>query len=76
MGLERRQPSQDFGSIIGDRRVMTFIHVETIGGVSKGFRQPVVLKKLLLLLCELVVLIEILYPGDWVMEGLDNEAWT
>ena len=35
MGFDRRQPSQDFGPIIGDRKVMTVIHVEDIGAVGK-----------------------------------------
>jgi len=35
VGFDRRQPSQDFGPIIGDRKVMTVIHVEDIGAVGK-----------------------------------------
>ena len=36
MGFDRRQPSQDFGPTIGDRKVMTVMHVEAIGAMSKG----------------------------------------
>ena len=35
MGLERRQPSQDFGPIIADRNVMIILHVETVDFVGK-----------------------------------------
>ena len=35
MGLERRQPSQDFGLIIADRNVMIILYVETVDAVTK-----------------------------------------
>jgi len=35
MGFERRQPSQDFGPLIGGGEVMTVVHVETIGAVGR-----------------------------------------
>jgi len=35
VGLERRQPSQDFGLIIADGNVMTILHVESVAVVGK-----------------------------------------
>ena len=81
MGLERRQPSQDFGPIIGDRRVMTVIHVGTIGVV--GERDCITIPEAGGIKKKIAIIIlrvggvdrNIISWGIGVMEGLGNEAW-
>ena len=70
MGLKRRQPSQDFRPVIGDRNVMILLHVRAASVAGKRdcimiLEAGCIKKRSVLYFRELAVLIEILYLGGF-----------